>query len=117
MSQRRGMSQAKRRLASLVILLAAGTLYAGGTKTVSGELHGVKDRVLSIQKIGLFSKGKGVVEIQMNDATKVTGQLAPGMHIKVKYKEENGHKIALEVETQPAYASKEAKKAAGKTHK
>jgi hypothetical protein len=111
------MSPATRRLASLMALLAAGALYASGTKTVSGELHSVKDKVLSIQKIGLFSKGTGVVEIQMNDATKVTGQLAPGMHVKVKYREENGHKIALEVETRPAYASKEAKKAAGQTHK
>jgi hypothetical protein len=97
-------------------LLVAVTA-AGGLKTISGELHSLKDNVLTIRKIGLFSKSNDTVEIEMNDATKTTGQLALGLHVKVKYREENGRKIAVEIETQPAYASKAAKKAAGQTRK
>jgi len=90
--------------------LLSANVAAGGTKTFTGQLKSVKDKVLSIQKIGLFSKSSKAVEIEMDDSTKVTGRLLPGMQLKVKYREENGRKIAIEVEAKPYYESKESKK-------
>lgn len=83
---------------------------AGGTKTVSGKLRAIHENTLTIENPGLFSAS--TVEIEMNDATKKSGQLAPGVHVKVKYREEGGRKIALEITARPEYASKAAKKAA-----
>ena len=97
--------------------LAATAAVAGGTRSVTGQLKSIKGKTLEIQKIGLLSKNAGVVEIEMDDATKVTGQLVPGVHTKVKYREESGRKIAIEIEARPEYASKEAKKAAQQTRK
>ena len=91
----------------------ASTAAAGGTKSFSGQLQSVKGKVLAIQKIGLFSKSSKSVLFEMDDATKVTGKLLPGMAIKVKYREEAGKKIAVEVETKPLYESKESKKLDG----
>ena len=108
-----------RRIILLGILagLAATVAVADGTKSVTGQLKSIKDKTLEIQKIGLLKKNAGVVQIEMDDATKVTGQLVPGVHTKVKYREESGKKIAIEVEARPEYASKEAKKAAEQTRK
>jgi hypothetical protein len=108
-----------RRIILLVILagLTATAVVADGTKSVTGQLKGIKGKTLEIQKIGLLKKNAGVVEIEMDDATKVSGQLVPGVHTKVKYREENGKKIAIEIEARPEYASKEAKKAAEQTPK
>jgi hypothetical protein len=102
-------------LSCLLGALAAApqTASAGGTKTLSGKVKSLKDNVLEIRKSGLVSVS--IVEVEMNSATKVTGQLVPGMHVKVKYREEGGHKFALEIETRPEYASKEAKQAAKQT--
>ena len=104
-------------LAAVFGLAIVCVAVADGSKTVSGEVRSVKDKILTVQKIGLFSKGHNTVQIEMDDATKVTGQIAAGMHVKVKYREDGDRKIAVEVETRPEYASKEAKKAAGQTHK
>jgi hypothetical protein len=48
----------------------------------------------------------------------VKGQLLPGLHIKVRYDEDVAkvagdapRRVALEIETRPEYASKQAKKA------
>ena len=97
--------------------LIATAALGQGTKSVTGQLKSIKGKALEIQKIGLLHKDAGVVEIEMNDATKVTGQLVPGVHTKVKYREESGKKIAIEIEARPEYASKEAKKAAGQMRK
>jgi hypothetical protein len=98
----------------LLLLLAcsfAVASTAADTKTLSGVLHTVKGKVITVQKIGLFSKSSNSIAIELDEATKTTGELAPGMHIKVKYREEGGRKIAVEIETKPEYASKEAKQA------
>ena len=104
-------------LLGILVGLAATAVAAGGTKSVTGQLKSITGKTLQIQKIGLLKKNAGVVEIEMDDATKVTGQLVPGVHTKVKYREENGKKIAVEIEARPEYASKEAKKAAEQTRK
>lgn len=108
-----------RRIILLGILagLAATAATADGTKSISGQLKSIKGKTLAIQKIGLLSKSADAIEIEMNDATKVTGQLVPGVHVKLKYREEGGKKIAIEIEARPEYASKEAKKAAEQTRK
>ncbi len=108
-----------RRIILLGILagLAATAAVADGTKSVSGQLKSIKGKTLEIQKIGLLKRNAGVVEIEMDDGTKVTGQLVPGVHTKVKYREEKDKKIAIEIEARPEYASKEAKKAAEQTRK
>jgi hypothetical protein len=108
-----------RRIILLGILagFAATAAVADGTKSISGQLKSIKDKTLAIQKIGLLSKSADAIEIEMDDATKVTGQLVPGVHIKVKYREQDGRKMAIEIEARPEYASKEAKKAAEQTRK
>jgi len=104
----------------LLGLLWVAPAVAGGTKTVSGKLRGVRDNVLTIEKKGLLRASD--VEIEMNDATKKTGQIVPGMHVKVRYREENVpgksgqvRKVAVEVEAWPEFASKTAKEAAKQT--
>ena len=108
------------RLCVLAILLCAclpASAAAEKTKKLSGKISKVKENVLSIQKAGLV--GESYTEVETTPATKITGQLKPGLHVIVKYREEgekneNGErrKIAVEIETRPEYASKEAKKAA-----
>ena len=102
-------------LAALIVLLAVPAL--AGKKSLSGKIRSYKDGVLSIQKAGLV--GESYVEVEVNEKTKVKGQLLPGLHIKVKYNEEAGkvtgdmpRRVAIEIETRPEYASKQAKQAA-----
>ncbi len=108
-----------RRMAWLALLglLAAAPAVAGGTKTASGKLRTVRDNVLVIEKKGFVRSGD--IEIEMDNATKKTGQVVPGMHVKVKYREEDqaGHvrRIATEVEAWPEFASKTAREAAKQT--
>ena len=104
----------------MALLLLAGALLADSTKTVSGKLRSIKDNVLVIQKSGLVSTS--TEEIEMNEATKKIGQVLPGMHVKVKYREEETskgqkRKIAVEIEARPEFASKEAKEASKQTTK
>jgi hypothetical protein len=96
-----------------VFLLVLPPSQAGGTKTVSGKLRAIHENVLTIESPGLFSAR--TVEVEMNSATQKSGQLAPGMYVKVRYREEGSRKIALEISTRPEYASKAAKKAAAQT--
>lgn len=110
---------ASRRL-FLVFLAALGLVLAGGqpaaaekTKSLSGKIRRVEGNRITIKKSGLISSKE--VEVEMTDATKKRGQIAPGMHIKVKYREEKTaggetRLIAVEVEARPEYASKDAKK-------
>jgi hypothetical protein len=123
------MSQGRTRLVSrgfggfirAVVVMAAvlavcTPAHGDSTKTISGKLQKVKDNVLTVQK----TIGGGVVEIEMDDHTKVKGQVAQGLHAKIKYREEAApggkgepRRIAVEIETQPNFASKQAKEAAG----
>lgn len=90
--------------------LLAAAAVAGGTKTFTGQLKSVKDKVIAVQKIGLLSKSGKPVEFEMDDSTKVNGRLLPGMKVRITYREENGKKIAVEIESKPYYESKESKK-------
>jgi hypothetical protein len=105
------------RFRSVVLLLAAGLLFSvapaqgAKTKTLSGKLAKVEGHHLTVEKPGLFSSS--TVEIEMDNMTKLNGQLAPGMHVKIRYREESGRKIALEIYTWPEYPSKQARRAAG----
>ncbi len=96
-----------------IFLLASASSQAGGTKAVAGRLRAIHENVLTIESPGLFSAK--MVEVEMNGATQKSGQLAPGMYVKVRYREEGGRKVALEISARPEYASKAAKKAAAQT--
>ena len=92
----------------------------GRVKTTSGKLRKVEGNLLTIQKRGLVADSS--IEIEVSDTTKKTGQVVPGMHVKVKYREvrdketkELLRRVALEIEARPEFASKEAKKAAKQT--
>jgi hypothetical protein len=97
--------------------LAAGLAFAATpargarTKTISGRLSKVEGNRLTVRKPGLFSSS--TVEIEMDKASKISGQLVPGVHVKIHYREESGHKIAVEVQAWPEYADKQARRAAG----
>ncbi|MGH9703164.1 MAG: hypothetical protein ACRD4K_07300 [Candidatus Acidiferrales bacterium] len=99
----------------LIYLLILGSLataaFAGDTKSLTGTIYKVKDKTVTVRKNSVWSKNTDSIPIEMDDATKTTGQLAPGLYIKVKYREEGGKKIAVEIETRPQYASKKAKNA------
>ncbi len=101
----------------LAVALVAGMAFAGAsawaakTKTLSGKLGKIEGHRLTVQKPGLFSST--AVEVEMDKSTRVTGQLAPGMHVKIRYREEHGRKIAVEIQAWPEYASKQARRAAG----
>ena len=104
-------------LAALMLGLCGTAATAEKTRKLSGKIRSVKDNLITIEKAGLV--GESSTEVLMNASTKVTGQIKPGLRITVKYvegagKDANGerHKIAVEIETRPEYASKEAKKAA-----
>lgn len=109
-----------RKLSVLVLLLClslAGSTAAEKTKKLSGKIRKVTGNILYIEKSGLVSES--YTQVHFSGATKITGQLNPGLRITVKYVEEgekdaNGdrNKVAVEIETRPEYASKEAKKAA-----
>jgi hypothetical protein len=101
----------------LVLCMLAVTASAGPrTKSVSGKLRSINDNVMVIQKRGMVSDS--TVEIAMDDQTKKTGQVVPGMHVKVKYREEkDGRKVAVEIQAEPEFASKTAKEAARNTRK
>lgn len=98
------------------LLLAGLPALAGSKKSVTGKIRSYQDGVVRIEKAGLV--GESYVEIEVNDKTKVKGQLLPGLRAKVKYLEEDPggggvrRRVALEIETRPEYASKQAKKAA-----
>ena len=94
-------------------LLPVTASLAEGTKTISGKLRSVKGNVLTVQKKGLASSS--LVEIEMDDKTRVTGQVAQGMHVKVKYRGEGDRRIALEIEAWPEHASKAAREASKQT--
>jgi hypothetical protein len=102
---------------SLLPLFAAGLAFsvvpagAAGTKTLSGKLRKVEAGLLTVEKPGLVSSS--TVEIETDKATRVTGQLAPGMHVKIRYREQNGRRIALTVRTWPEHPSRQARRAAG----
>ncbi|GEM_PF-6115545 len=88
-----------------------------GKKSLTGKIRSYKEGMLRVEKAGLV--GESYVEIEVTEQTKVKGQLLPGLHIKVKYneiaaKDARGERrrVALEIETRPVYASKQAKKAA-----
>lgn len=103
----------------VALLFALAAVRAEKTKTVTGKLRSLKDNVMVIQKRGLVSDSSEIIEI--NDATKRIGQVVPGMHVKIKYREEapdadgNRRKIAIEIEARPEFATKEAKEAAKQT--
>jgi hypothetical protein len=86
---------------------------ADHTKTMSGKIRKVDGNVLLVDKPGLVSIT--TIEFELNDATKKSGQVVPGMHVKLKYREEGRRKIVIEMETRPEFASKTAKKAAKQT--
>jgi hypothetical protein len=101
--------------AALAITLIAPASRADDTKTLTGKVRSVKDNRVIVQKSGLLRESE--VEIEMTDATKKTGQVAAGMHVKVKYREEKApdgaqRLVAVEIEARPEFASKEAKKLA-----
>lgn len=121
------------RIPRLGILAASLALYAlaalappmtAAPKTLSGKLRAVHGDRLTVQKSNLF--GVSNVEVEMTTKTKVHGQLAPGMHVKIKYREEKsgdsrGHagkekaatrRIATEIEAWPEFATKSDRKAA-----
>ncbi len=101
-------------LAGLALALAGSSpLLAEKTKSLSGKIRRVEGNLITIKKSGLV--GSSEVEVHLTDDTKKHGQIAPGMHIKVKYREEKTAEgetrlIALEVEARPEFASKNAKK-------
>jgi hypothetical protein len=102
-------------IAVLTMALCAPSLPAEKTKSLSGKVRRVEGNLLTIKKSGLVSTSE--VQIELTDDTKTTGQVAPGMHVKVKYREEKNaagetRLIALEIVARPEYASKEAKKLA-----
>lgn len=103
-------------------LLCASLTSAEKTRKLSGKIRTVEANLLRIQKAGLVSES--YVEVETNSATKISGQIKPGLHITVKYREVQAkdasgerRKIALEIETRPEYASKEARKAARQLEK
>lgn len=102
-----------------VLLLTLSSIRAEKTKTITGKLRSIKDNVMLIQKRGLVSDSTETIEL--TDATKKVGQVVPGMHVKIKYREEapdadgNRRKIALEIEARPQYADKQTKEAAKQT--
>lgn len=109
------------RMSAYLLALVAAVLFIAQpvngekTKTLSGKVRAVKENRMVVQKSGLLSESE--VEIELTDTTKKTGQLAPGMHVKVKYREEKTpagetRRIALEIAARPEYASKEAKRLA-----
>jgi hypothetical protein len=101
-------------LAGFGLALAGATpLFAEKTKSLSGKIRRVEGNLITIKKSGLV--GSKEVEVHLTDDTKKHGQIAPGMHIKVKYREEKTAEgetrlIAVEVEARPEFASKNAKK-------
>jgi hypothetical protein len=76
-------------VALLLGLLVSG-LWASAalaaTKTLTGKLRAVDDKVLTIEEKKLLDTS--VVEVEMDSQTKVTGELSPGLMIKVTYREE-----------------------------
>lgn len=102
---------------ALAALLFATLAVAGGAKSLSGKLRRVEGDVLTIEKKGLVNSR--LVQVVLEKDTKVTGQLVPGMHVQVKYREERdpdvpgkSRKIALQIEARPEYATKAAREAA-----
>ena len=94
-------------------LPAALPLLAEKTESLSGKIRRVEGNLITIKKSGLV--GSSEVEVRMTDNTKKHGQITPGMHIKVKYREEKDAEgetrlIAVEVEARPEFASKNARK-------
>lgn len=109
-------------LGAALAMLAAAPAHAEKTKKLSGKIRTVAENILRIQKAGLVSES--YVEVETTPQTKISGQLKPGLHITVKYREEGEkdsegqrRKIAVEIETRPEYASKEAKRAAKQLEK
>lgn len=100
-------------LVALLFVLHLPAARAERTKTMSGKIRKIDGNVLLVEKPGLVSVS--TVEFELNDATKKTGQVVPGMHVKIRYREENGRKIVIELETRPEFASKTAKQAAKQT--
>jgi hypothetical protein len=107
-----------------------------GTKTLSGKIRDVQDRVLTIEEKKTLATTVVVVEI--DSRTKITGELVPGMIIKLKYFEEKAapptepdpvavkegephdaksdiRRIATQIKTWPEYSSRRDRKAAPNT--
>ncbi|MGH9815233.1 MAG: hypothetical protein ACRD5F_13895 [Candidatus Acidiferrales bacterium] len=98
-------------LAAAVLFIAL-PVNSEKTKTLSGKVRSLKENRMVVQKSGLLNESEVVVEL--TDTTKKTGQVAPGMHVKVKYREEKTpagetRRVAVEIAARPEYASKEAK--------
>lgn len=112
----------RKRITALAIcaaLLLACSIRAEKTKTITGKLRSIKDNVMVVEKSGLI--GESSETIELTDSTKKTGQVIPGMRVKIKYREEapdaegKRRKIAVEIEARPQYADKKVKEAAKQT--
>jgi hypothetical protein len=93
---------------------------ADAMKSVSGKLRKVTGNTLTLQKSGVG--GSSLMDIEMDEHTKVKGQVAQGWHAKIKYREEAApggkgepRRIAVQIETEPDRATKQAKEAVGAT--
>lgn len=100
-------------LAGLAVLFTGPSAHGEKLKSLSGKIRRVEGNRITIKKSGLVRSSE--VTVEMTDDTKQHGQVAAGMHIEVKYREEKDDKgetrlIAVEIETRPEYASKAAKK-------
>jgi hypothetical protein len=130
------LSPAAAALAGMAILFGFAVLgplappALAGTKTLSGKLRDVQDKVLTIEEKKTLATA--LVEVEMDSRTKVTGELVPGMVIKLKYFEEKApaaaepagkndgetrdkeavRRIAIQVKTWPEYSSRRDRKAA-----
>ena len=138
------VNKTRTRLLAKAILVSASTCLAlasvgsltpsafAGTKTISGKLRAVNDRVLTIEQKKLLDTTS--VDVALDNHTKVTGELVPGMMIKVKFREETGfagaasgdssaeksgsvRRIAVQVKTWPEYSSRRDRKAAPDTQR
>jgi hypothetical protein len=92
--KRHGATRFPAKITRLAVILLLGFLVhcplvpiaMAATKTLSGKLRGVQDKILTIEeKKGL---GTALVEVETDSQTKVTGELTPGMIIKLRYREE-----------------------------
>lgn len=107
-------------VALLLGLFAAAVLAPvarAGTKTLTGKLREVDDKVLIIEEKKLLETNS--VQVEVDGQTKVTGELVPGMMIKVTYREDAkagdkdaARRIATKIKTWPEYSSRRDRKAA-----
>ena len=114
---------------ALLLTLLAGASWTppalAGTKTLTGKLRAVDDKVLTVEEKKLLDTTSVAVEMDKLQ-TKVTGELTPGMMIKITYREDakgdakddakdSVRRIAVKVKTWPEYSSRRDRKAAPTT--